>query len=964
MAAVAVAAKPAVAAVPAVKPGAAVATNLSAAAVAAGAVPVVPAAAVAAPVAAAPAVAVAAVPAATAVKAAVAAPVAATPTAAAAAAPAVAKTSAAPTVAVAPAAPPAPVPAAKAVAVEPSPGPAVSSTAPAPVYSKASTAELVTAVEKGDIEQISSLLMENADPKEGLAHAFGRRNIAAILTIAPYCADDAGEMAKMSADKLLALADQGDWTSVAFALAADADSLPSRAWARDKVARRKLQRAMGVVKARLPRDLTAPTSKPGRGCGAAVKDSSALGPYGLASDILVEQPRWLLPRPRPDELFLDGTDNKKKLEEGWYRVAQHPVSDDPCDAVLWRQSGSGGQRGLEVAAVLHEAGETLLCKAIKAGRWELVEWLLQQPEAGEDLSEQPEREFSELWDEREKAPLLPISLRTAVLLSYADLDDLAAPEHGCLSDDGVVAREWRHGGLAIPVRSLLKWPPLPMLREAISLGPVGLEALRRYCNGAAIVSFAVRPSREIAEKWRRDLAAVGEESFARPLLHRAILAGRTNLVQYLIKESVNVDATDNSGLTALAVAATEKQWSSVDSLLEAGCRADDRSGIVVRAALERASRLPPGKREEQLTTAETEVRAHASALLEKLASQRERAPTASLTDYFGRQTQGEIVQGREPRQFELMDGSLRPKKGDGTGPIVYSRVVLVDAAAERLDVFFVELMPDAYKDVTESLALNIAGKRLLRERELRAMEAVAVAVPPNKLMPGPSGSMQIRPAGAGAFAASLPIVARAPPTGELRVTSKIACCQIAVGRLDVRVDSRRVGETPNLVDADCCEVEIPVPLRPIDVTLEFSGRRVLHEKVEPEEDVPALLDAEIPLAIYVYTTLVDADQGLEFVSVCGHKRDLPDDPPAKPFIGRVKWESGEAHMTRLEPLVLGGAECHSQLGSLKLFPDLPPGREFESCVDFEEHHSETSLCQFKRLLDNPVRVGKIFRPES
>merc|ERR1712048_344331 len=251
------------------------------------------------------------------------------------------------------------------------------------------------------------------------------------------------------------------------------------------------------------------------------------------------------------------------------------------------------------------------------------------------------------------------------------------------------------------------------------------------------------------------------------------------------------------------------------------------------------------------------------------------------------------------------------------------------------------------------------------EKQLRASQAVAVAVPPGRLVArDQDGAARVRPAAAGPLAASLPIIARAPPTVELRVCSETACCSIAIGRVEVRVDGMRLGQTPLMPDSsERCEVCLEIPKRPLDVTLELSGRKVAQHHLSGE--LPETLTAEVPVAVYVYVTLVDAEQGLEFVSVCGHKLDFPDDPPARPFIGEVRWDGGSTRVKSLQQaVVLGGASCLKQLQSLRLSPDLPADRCYEA-VEWQDTGDlgdgvYVHECQYKRLLNNPVRVGKIF----
>merc|ERR1712232_576575 len=112
--------------------------------------------------------------------------------------------------------------------------------------------------------------------------------------------------------------------------------------------------------------------------------------------------------------------------------------------------------------------------------------------------------------------------------------------------------------------------------------------------------------------------------------------------------------------------------------------------------------------------------------------------------------------------------------------------------------------------------------------------------------------------------------------------------------------------------------------------------------------------------VFVYIQLVDADTKLEFVFVCGHLRDFPEDGEARPFVGNARWSGGSANLWKLEPLQLGPQGCLETLQSLVLTPRLTKGRRFEA-VEWEDTSDEIChVCQFQRCLITPVRVGKIY----
>eukprot|EP00928_Gymnodinium_smaydae_P075264 TRINITY_DN58280_c0_g1_i1.p1 TRINITY_DN58280_c0_g1~~TRINITY_DN58280_c0_g1_i1.p1 ORF type:complete len:807 (-),score=185.44 TRINITY_DN58280_c0_g1_i1:80-2500(-) len=792
------------------------------------------------------------------------------------------------------------------------------------------TDELLDAVDRGDLteDEVRRLVADGADPRQALGKALQAGNVVSILALAAECAStDPKPPRRLSQDELLSLAASGDWAHVAYYVAADEDVLPDRLRARDVAARKALKRAMGVVEARLPKDLAASSTERGRGCGGGGEKGCALGPNGLAPELLVEQQRWLLPRPRPENCFTYARDGKK-LDEGWYTVAQHPVSDDPREAVLWRQNRTEQQRA-EAARLLREPrfAETLLCKAVKDGQWDLAEWLLRQcPVDKVDLAEQLEREFVDIWSDAE---------RRATLTSRQDLKELCS----ALDEDGVLTRSWRFGVEKVPAGSRVRWPALSILKEAVALDKLGLEGLRRYCG--AVVTFNAQPLRGVCERWQADLVDVGERSFGRPLLHWVVLSGRTQLLKSLLDAEVSLESCDSDNLNALAFAANVGQLDAVDLILDPkyGCRSEGRNGSVVVAALRRVINR----------NRDAEEVAQATMLLEKLSAQREQAPTASLADFFLRQARGELVGGREPRRYENKDGALELRRG---GCRVWDRVLILDDRDSGHEVLFVELSVAAYAGVTDGGALDLVGKRLVPEALLSAADAVAVAVPSGRLLVDREGVAKVKPGSAGPVAASLPQIARAQPTGEVRMTSCAACCCIGVGRVELRVDGVRLGETKSLVDLpDTFEMVISMPRREFKASIELSGRRISEQTISVSSD-PVCIEIEVPLAIIVYVQVVDPEEGLEFIFVCCHKQDLPDDPPARTFLGEVRWEGGSKQVSTFEPIVLGGSSCLDQLKSLQLAPKLASGRAYEA-VDWED----TGECQFKRCLANPVRIG-------
>ncbi|CAJ1343723.1 unnamed protein product, partial [Effrenium voratum] len=144
-----------------------------------------------------------------------------------------------------------------------------------------------------------------------------------------------------SAEQLMEQADVGDWPSVAYQLAHEraavgAAALRRRLRAKDSRARQLLRRASGAVLVLMPYDL----------CVAYTKTGKLPGSGETAAELLVEQPRWMQPRPKKDQRFLIAGDAEcprcrreeapscahrrgGKLPEGWYTVVQYPLGDSP-----------------------------------------------------------------------------------------------------------------------------------------------------------------------------------------------------------------------------------------------------------------------------------------------------------------------------------------------------------------------------------------------------------------------------------------------------------------------------------------------------------------------------------------------------------------------------------------------------------------------------------------------------------
>jgi len=234
--------------------------------------------------------------------------------------------------------------------------------------------------------------------------------------------------------------------------------------------------------------------------------------------------------------------------------------------------------------------------------------------------------------------------------------------------------------------------------------------------------------------------------------------------------------------------------------------------------------------------------------------------------------------------------------------------------------------------------------------------------PPKSLSTPSMGSRAqvIRPEGmvsSSRFAAALPVLARAPPTGSLRIESFTSCCSVAVGRVDLVVDGIRLGETCD--NEDLAELEALVPPKELEVVTEMSGRQLTSQRMTcvPCEEVRV----SVTIGIYIYAVPIeDEESKLEpemMVFVAGHRRNIPEE--GRPFIGSITWDSGQARLDSLRPVTLGTEDCLERLKSIQAFPDLRPGRNW-SPTEWEDTSTEDcKACQFQRLLRNPVRIGNI-----
>ncbi|CAE8614940.1 unnamed protein product [Polarella glacialis] len=865
--------------------------------------------------------------------------------------------------------------------------------------------ELLASVDDGSLSsgEAQGLSRRGADLRQALAYAASTGRIGLVLMLAEECGVRMDSAQPASNIELMRLASDSDWASVAYFLACSlgdggSTALAARLQAKDADVRRGLRRAAGVVNAKLPYDMCVAFTKTGR-----------IGP-----DLFVEQPRWLLPRPKRDELFL--TAEGAKLPEGWYSVVQYPLGDELRQAVLRRRDWGGSERQ-GASALLAEAGETLLCKAAKTKQWELVRWMLQNSSNAADLALQLELEWHGTWDEdaewcanfHDQEDLAQLC---ACLESFEDDSDGA--------DGGIrLSRPWHRGGaVAVPAGALLRSPRAEVLREALALGTLALEALRRV--GATEIRLALPPecTSESRKCWLHDLAQLASEDeggFGTPLVHHIALAGQTELLLQLLDAMAPPDARDRSGLTALAVAARAGRWEACEALLEAGCRADGRTGAMALGAAQRASRAA-GPEASEL---QREEAARAAALLDKIYERQQRPPAATLTEFFQRQVCGELMHGIAPRKFQLSQARL------SAGPLeVWARAVVVGAGfggaaaqgetpEDSKAVVFAALDSSAFEAVMAAEALDVSRLRLLTEAQLLrqsgSMHVVAVAVSQHRLAPEGGedkasayvskqlggqlpchyatvtewrrrmsrptrGRVSAPPAPAqlaGAspslgsraqvirsdgtvgsrFAAALPVLARALPTGTLRVESVCSCCQLAVGRVDIVVDNIRLGETPNSYDLS--ELDILVPPRELEVATEFSGRRLACERLccTPLGEIRT----EVSVGVYVY--IIPIDEDCDMVFVAGHRRDLPDE--AKAFCGEVAWPGGQERVTALQPLTLGSVDCLGLLRSLALRPDLRPGQRWEATEWEDTSTPDSKECQFRRLLVTPVRIGNI-----
>jgi len=531
------------------------------------------------------------------------------------------------------------------------------------------------------------------------------------------------------------------------------------------------------------------------------------------------------------------------------------------------------------------------------------------------------------------------------------------------------------------------------------------------------------------------LATEDEECLGTPLLHRLALAGRAELLQELLEAMASPEVRNRQGLTALAMAARANRWEVCEKLLANGCSADGRSGTMALVAAERASRAAQrkGATEQDVDDARRaselmevmnrrKARPPAASLSDFFARQAKGEVMHGVEPRNFKLEQGELrpVNGAGPSIWAravIVGSSLG---GDG------------DAADKESNaVLFAVLSASAYETAQTAEALEVGRMRLLPEEQLLRQgaptQAVAVSVPTRQLVPADASGQDIsveleggntgvaappfhyetvtelgrrmrrqvggrkqpvaskatpsfgrraqiiRPEGScsSRFAASLPVLARAPPTGSLHVESWTSCCSKAIGRILLLVDGIGLGETSvPLTDDEPAELEVLVPAKELEICTEISGRPLTIHKMKcvPQEDIRV----EVPIGIYVYTVALDDDDDEDckikqepvlMVFVAGHRRDIPEE--GKPFIGTVRWNTGQARLDSWRQVVLGCDDCLELLRSCQFFPDLKPGRRFnlveweDTSIPAEEGQEAIKECQFKRILINPVRVGEI-----
>lgn len=611
--------------------------------------------------------------------------------------------------------------------------------------------------------------------------------------------------------------------------------------------------------------------------------------------------------------------------------------------------------------MLREDGETLLTKALKAEppQWDLVEWMLMQgdhvPEVREQLPEIVEQvrlEFASIWDREEcRTHLQPKELANL----EANLDS-----HGRLRQPWRRNRCW-----TMPAGTQLLAPAPEILRRSLREKERWSDLLVR--DGFHYQVFAAPLVPDARRRWLIDLVGLGERTFGMPLLHRAVAAGRSDeFLRELLDAMVAVDSPDPRGRTALAAAATAGRWRAVRLLLQEGCRADGTSGdLAIAAALQALDAGYP------CSAGEAEEGVDMTELIELLRERRQRAPCSTLVEYFQKQVRQDLVHGAEPRRWELSDRALVPKGG---GKRVWAKAIVVEPRAPTHSVFFAQLSEDDYAMVTMTETLTVTGQLLAREDKLGALDAVAVAIPPEQVRLEAKGAT-VTGAPDDPLAKYVSVVGCALSQAALNVTSSTACCNFCIGRVEilVRLDAPvtseeegapreenplvRLGETKEnsaLLKGDFEELELTVPPRKLEMSAEYSSRPLCRKKVFPETFTPWHVTVSVAVYVYVQYMGDDDPEKAEMVFVCAHRRDVPED--AYPYVGEVRWETGKRRIGKpFKPIVLGSENCLGKLSSMEFAPDLKSGREWDS-VEWED----TGDCQFQRIAINPVRVGKIF----
>mmetsp|Transcript_11549 Transcript_11549/g.26846 ORF Transcript_11549/g.26846 Transcript_11549/m.26846 type:complete len:945 (-) Transcript_11549:14-2848(-) len=355
------------------------------------------------------------------------------------------------------------------------------------------TAELLAAIDAGTLDAATAQTHEasGASLDQALGHALLGGRTQAVLVLAGDCGvrlfnaavqsappastpqPAAGAAAVAAApappapapvsapspQEILALASQDRWAIIAYYVAAKSAGIEEAWTAIDTQARRHLQSLVGMFKVKVPKDVRVKYIRTGT----------------ISEDVFIEKKPWLLPRPQPDEVFVavDGS----VIRDGWYRVVMYPLDDDLAEAWL-RPKFWDADRREQVANVLRTRGETLLGKAVKAGQWELVQWVLQnRPRSRmETLIQQLPLEFQGVLSTLE---------RRAIVSDMFEFERL----RDCLDHDGVLKTAWRPGSSGVvPQGARLPPATFQLLLDIAAEAP--LQPLDRSNSTSGILSKA------------------------------------------------------------------------------------------------------------------------------------------------------------------------------------------------------------------------------------------------------------------------------------------------------------------------------------------------------------------------------------------------------------------------------------------------------------------------------------------